>query len=130
MLRPRPLSLCSFYSTVNRVKLQTAGYQYKAAINYRQPPPPRAAATLTRQLNTYQIVKCVPGTSCVVIALCSVFIILIFCVYHVQATQLLQARKNEEDVGGICEMCDKLRVSQIIKECPSSCQIKRSTFPP
>ena len=32
-----------------------------------------------------------------------------------QATQLLQARKNEEDVAGICEMCDKLRVSQIIK---------------
>jgi hypothetical protein len=35
----------------------------------------------------------------------------------VQATQLLQARKSEEDVAGICEMCDKLRVSQIIKEC-------------
>jgi len=33
----------------------------------------------------------------------------------VQATQLLQARKSEEDVTGICEMCDKLRVSQIIK---------------
>jgi hypothetical protein len=33
-----------------------------------------------------------------------------------QATQLLQARKNEEDVAGICEMCDKLRVCQIIKE--------------
>merc|ERR1712227_378371 len=25
------------------------------------------------------------------------------------------ARKSEEDVAGICEMCDKLRVSQIIK---------------
>jgi len=33
----------------------------------------------------------------------------------IQATQLLQARKQEEDVGGICDMCDKLRVSQIIK---------------
>jgi len=33
----------------------------------------------------------------------------------IQATQLLQARKSEEDVPGICEMCDKLRVSQIIK---------------
>ena len=33
----------------------------------------------------------------------------------IQATQLLQARKTEEDVTGICEMCDKLRVSQIIK---------------
>jgi len=33
----------------------------------------------------------------------------------IQATQLLQARKSEEDVAGICEMCDKLRVSQIIK---------------
>ena len=32
-----------------------------------------------------------------------------------QATQLLQARKSEEDVSGICDMCDKLRVSQIIK---------------
>ena len=31
----------------------------------------------------------------------------------VQATQLLQARKSEEDVPGICEMCDKLRVSQV-----------------
>jgi len=33
----------------------------------------------------------------------------------IQATQLLQARKSEEDVAGICDMCDKLRVSQIIK---------------
>jgi len=33
----------------------------------------------------------------------------------IQATQLLQARKTEEDVAGICDMCDKLRVSQIIK---------------
>merc|ERR1719381_313323 len=33
----------------------------------------------------------------------------------IQATQLLQARKSEEDVSGICDMCDKLRVSQIIK---------------
>jgi len=33
----------------------------------------------------------------------------------IQATQLLQARKSEEDVPGICDMCDKLRVSQIIK---------------
>jgi len=33
----------------------------------------------------------------------------------IQATQLLQARKSEEDVIGICDMCDKLRVSQIIK---------------
>jgi len=33
----------------------------------------------------------------------------------IQATQLLQARKSEEDVVGICDMCDKLRVSQIIK---------------
>ena len=33
----------------------------------------------------------------------------------IQATQLLQARKSEEDVAGISEMCDKLRVSQIIK---------------
>ena len=32
-----------------------------------------------------------------------------------QATQLLQARKSEDDVIGICDMCDKLRVSQIIK---------------
>ena len=28
---------------------------------------------------------------------------------------VFQARKSEEDVAGICEMCDKLRVSQIIK---------------
>ncbi|XP_023346173.1 unconventional myosin-Va, partial [Eurytemora carolleeae] len=33
----------------------------------------------------------------------------------IQATQLLQARKSEEDVSGICDMCDKLKVSQIIK---------------
>ena len=33
----------------------------------------------------------------------------------VQATQLLQARKSEEDVAGITDMCDQLRVSQIIK---------------
>merc|ERR1712013_603722 len=33
----------------------------------------------------------------------------------IQATQLLQARKSEDDVIGICDMCDKLRVSQIIK---------------
>merc|ERR1712061_25378 len=33
----------------------------------------------------------------------------------IQATQLLQARKSEEDVPGICDMCDKLRVSQLIK---------------
>ena len=32
-----------------------------------------------------------------------------------QATQLLQARKSEDDVIGIFDMCDKLRVSQIIK---------------
>jgi myosin-5 len=35
--------------------------------------------------------------------------------FYYQATQLLQARKSEEDVTGICDMCDKLRVSQIIK---------------
>merc|ERR1719361_361115 len=33
----------------------------------------------------------------------------------IQATQLLQARKSEEDVVGICDMCDALKVSQIIK---------------
>ena len=39
----------------------------------------------------------------------------IYCMFYYQATQLLQARKSEEDVTGICDMCDKLRVSQIIK---------------
>lgn len=33
----------------------------------------------------------------------------------VQASQLLQARKTDDDVGSICEMCDKLSISQIVK---------------
>lgn len=33
----------------------------------------------------------------------------------IQAAQLLQARKSDEDVHSICDMCDKLSVSQIIK---------------
>merc|ERR1712223_1723769 len=33
----------------------------------------------------------------------------------VQASQLLQARKSDEDVQKICDMCDELKVSQIIK---------------
>ncbi|CAL4082348.1 unnamed protein product, partial [Meganyctiphanes norvegica] len=33
----------------------------------------------------------------------------------IQAAQLLQARKTDEDVHSICDMCDKLSVSQIIK---------------
>ncbi|KAB7505341.1 Afadin [Armadillidium nasatum] len=33
----------------------------------------------------------------------------------IQAAQLLQARKTDEDVNSVCDMCDKLSVSQIIK---------------
>ncbi|XP_022250756.1 unconventional myosin-Va-like isoform X1 [Limulus polyphemus] len=33
----------------------------------------------------------------------------------VQASQLLQARKTDDDVQSICDMCDKLTTSQIIK---------------
>ncbi|XP_041356072.1 unconventional myosin-Vb-like [Gigantopelta aegis] len=33
----------------------------------------------------------------------------------VQASQLLQARKTDADVDGICEMCSKLSVAQIVK---------------
>lgn len=33
----------------------------------------------------------------------------------VQASQLLQARKSDEDVQKICDMCDSLKVSQLIK---------------
>ncbi|XP_071515653.1 unconventional myosin-Va isoform X4 [Panulirus ornatus] len=33
----------------------------------------------------------------------------------IQAAQLLQARKTDDDVHSICDMCDKLTVSQIIK---------------
>ncbi|CAD5125633.1 DgyrCDS13833 [Dimorphilus gyrociliatus] len=33
----------------------------------------------------------------------------------IQASQLLQARKSEEDVDAICEMCTKLTAAQIIK---------------
>ncbi|XP_069970718.1 unconventional myosin-Va-like isoform X8 [Penaeus vannamei] len=33
----------------------------------------------------------------------------------IQAAQLLQARKTDDDVNSICDMCDKLSVSQIIK---------------
>ena len=31
----------------------------------------------------------------------------------VQASQLLQARKTEDDVDSICEMCSKLTTSQV-----------------
>lgn len=31
----------------------------------------------------------------------------------VQASQLLQARKTEEDVKSLCEMCDKLTVQRV-----------------
>ncbi|XP_023246921.1 unconventional myosin-Va [Copidosoma floridanum] len=33
----------------------------------------------------------------------------------VQAAQLLQARKQDEDVDSVCEMCDKLSANQIVK---------------
>lgn len=33
----------------------------------------------------------------------------------IQASQLLQARKTDDDVNSICEMCDKLSFAQIIK---------------
>ncbi|GAB6032023.1 myosin I [Chamberlinius hualienensis] len=33
----------------------------------------------------------------------------------IQASQLLQARKTDDDVNSICEMCDKLSIAQIIK---------------
>jgi len=33
----------------------------------------------------------------------------------IQAAQLLQARKSDDDVSTICDMCDRLKVSQIIK---------------
>ncbi|XP_075749178.1 unconventional myosin-Va-like [Rhipicephalus microplus] len=33
----------------------------------------------------------------------------------VQASQLLQARKTDEDVSSICDMCDKLTTAQITK---------------
>lgn len=31
----------------------------------------------------------------------------------IQAAQLLQARKTDDDVHSICDMCDKLTVSQV-----------------
>lgn len=31
----------------------------------------------------------------------------------IQAAQLLQARKTDEDVNSVCDMCDKLSVSQV-----------------
>jgi len=33
----------------------------------------------------------------------------------IQASQLLQARKTDEDVVSICEMCNKLTANQIVK---------------
>jgi myosin-5 len=33
----------------------------------------------------------------------------------IQASQLLQARKTDEDVISICEMCNKLTANQIVK---------------
>lgn len=33
----------------------------------------------------------------------------------IQAAQLLQARKSDEDVDAVCEMCNKLTANQIIK---------------
>lgn len=33
----------------------------------------------------------------------------------IQAAQLLQARKNDEDVDSVCEMCNKLSANQIVK---------------
>lgn len=34
----------------------------------------------------------------------------------IQAAQLLQARKTDDDVHSICDMCDKLSVSQVRKD--------------
>lgn len=31
----------------------------------------------------------------------------------IQAAQILQARKTDDDVNSICDMCDKLTVSQV-----------------
>ena len=47
-----------------------------------------------------------------------------------QATQLLQARKSEEDVPGICEMCDKLRVSQVSADPDCDEMIHITHWPP
>lgn len=33
----------------------------------------------------------------------------------VQAAQLLQARKTDDDVNSVCEMCNKLTANQIVK---------------
>lgn len=33
----------------------------------------------------------------------------------IQASQLLQARKTDEDVASVCEMCNKLTANQIVK---------------
>jgi len=33
----------------------------------------------------------------------------------IQASQLLQARKTDEDVNSVCEMCNKLTANQIVK---------------
>lgn len=33
----------------------------------------------------------------------------------IQAAQLLQARKNDEDVDAVCEMCSRLSANQIVK---------------
>lgn len=33
----------------------------------------------------------------------------------IQASQLLQARKSDEDVNSVCEMCNKLTANQIVK---------------
>lgn len=33
----------------------------------------------------------------------------------IQASQLLQARKTDDDVNSICEMCDKMNTNQVSK---------------
>lgn len=33
----------------------------------------------------------------------------------IQASQLLQARKTDDDVNSICEMCDKMNANQVSK---------------
>ena len=42
----------------------------------------------------------------------------------IQAAQLLQARKTDDDVHSICDMCDKLSVSQVSLEISFFLQIK------
>lgn len=42
----------------------------------------------------------------------------------IQASHLLQARKTEEDVKSLCEMCDKLTVQRVSIRCSSASRVE------